>query len=270
MRHLKTPSLVVATALALAMQVGPAAARVAHICPELGKGGRGQLSVRISSGCMTGMARYQGNDLKLVVDQDTATIRVTGNIRFEPLGNRAVSADCAGAKSFTLTAANADPRRYSVFYNGAHIGVADLKGVTDGRQCLSPRTARSDPGRVMRPGKYTWTKIPAAGWSGDSPFGALEPLLREHPESTEGRPTVSISVERARWHRMTALSGNDRDPFLVAKIERHGLVDDAVEGDRYFAAVRQTGGTWKVIGLWRQQMCRRGKTAGQWSNKPCA
>jgi hypothetical protein len=122
-----------------------------------------------------------------------------------------------------------------------------------------------------------WRAVPEdqwASWRGASVTTLLEPLLGHAPESLEGRPDITIRIEKKLW-RKTSFKGVRPgrritfEPFIAVSITRHGLADDSVQGDRHFVAVLQDIDGWKVDKLWSQQMCARGENAGQWTSAPC-
>jgi hypothetical protein len=258
----------------LSVQAGAAPTAVRQICPEFDRGTQ-QLSVRVSTGCMTGMARFKEHDLALKVDQDRAHIALSGDIRFHPITSPGVTADCAGAQSFTLSASDIQPRRYSLSYAGEPLGTVDLLEGAELPACIGTKGSRRrlEP-QLVNPDSFAdWAFDPQGSWRdwrGASITALLEPLLGSAPESLEGRPEIEIRMEKRLWQRaLRKPGGGPRRPFMAVSITRHGLGDDSISGDRYFVAVVSGEDGWRVEKLWRQQMCARGQTAGQWTDAPC-
>ena len=261
-------------ALAMAAQASAAQNNVAYVCPSFDKR-TGELSVRVDTGCKTGMARYNDNDLKLVMDQNYASIQVTGTINYNPIESMIVTADCAGAKQITLTASEVEARRYSVSYQGTHLGLSDLMENPQPNSCHSVIGTRSHiPQKVMFKSEFKdWSDEPIDGWrdwTGDNVFSLLSPILAGHPESTEGSPTLELKIEKAQWRGGWPGTREDSNlPFIGVRITRHGFLDDSVSGDRFFAQLRQTADGWEIENLWGQNMCGRGAHAGQWTKEIC-
>lgn len=265
---------IAAMSVALIAQAEIAEARVAYVCPQLNTDTKA-LSVRIDSGCITGMARYKDNSLSLKVDQNHAMIAVTGDINYHPIESPIVTADCAGAKSITLEATGIEARRYNVTYNGERIGLSDLMKEPKPNACLSASLAKvaSQSYPVAHASIYKdWANTMIPAWAelrSSNPLTLLAPLISGHPESNEGRPTLSISFGKRQWSRYPVLSEYGNEPFLGVSIERHGFLDDSVSGDRHFAELRYNEGEWRVANLWSQSLCARGARSGQWSSEPC-
>lgn len=263
-------------AMAILLMTGSQAAqaRAMYVCPQLDSA-TGKLSVRVSTGCMTGMARYKDNTLALDVDQNHAMIKVTGDITYHPIESPIVTGDCAGAKSITLEAANVEARRYSVSYDGVSLGLADLIENPAPKACLSVRSA-ADPNAyptVDRSIYADWSQDMIAGWRdwrGSDPVSLMAPLLANHPEGEKGNPTLSFSFGKRHWVGIGYSLPPGRRPFLGVTIERQGFLDDSVAGDRYFAELRFEDGAWRIEHLWGQWLCARGHRAGQWSAELCA
>lgn len=267
-------SLLAALAGCLCAQAGVAEAAVTHICPEFDRGAQ-ELSVRVSTGCVTGMARFKEHDLALKVDQGRAHIELSGDIRFHPIDSPAVTADCAGAQSFTLSAKEIEPRRYTLSYAGAPLGHVDLLDGAEPPTCIGTKRSKARlrlP--IMDPDSLAdWAFDPQSGWRdwrGASITQLLEPVLGSAPESLEGRPEIEIRMEKRFWQPGHLKSGGSRrGPFMAVSITRHGIGDDSVSGERYFIAVIERPDGWRVDRLWRQSMCARGKHAGQWTAAAC-
>jgi hypothetical protein len=267
-------SVLAAFATCLSVQAGAAQSAVRHICPEFDRGAQ-QLSVRVSTGCMTGVARFKEHNLALKVDQERAHIALSGDIRFHPITSRGVTADCGGAQSFTVSAKDIQPRRYTLSYAGEPLGTVDLLEGAAPPDCIGTKGSRLrlEP-QLVNPDSFSgWAFDPEGSWRdwrGASITALLEPLLGSAPESLEGRPEIAIRMEKRRWQRALRKRGGSRPrPFMAVSITRHGLADDSVSGDRYFVAVVSGEDGWRVEKLWRQQMCARGQNAGQWTGARC-
>ena len=120
---------------------------------------------------------------------------------------------------------------------------------------------------------HDWSTDPSPdwrNWRSRDVFDLLDPILKGHPETDEGRPTVEVSVSRyiERGRIENDQAGNPQS-FIGAKITRRGLLDDAVAGDRYFAQLSYSGDLWSISRLWGQQLCARGHLAGKWSGRGC-
>jgi hypothetical protein len=261
-------------ATGLALQASAAQANVSLICPTYNQA-KQTLSVKVGTGCTTGMARLKEQNLQLAVDQDRALITVSGQITFHEIANRIVTADCAGAKHFTLHQDDVQPRRYSIAYNNQSLGIVDLLEGAEQTECL--RTSRTklgaSAGLVIPKNFHSWA-FDADGawthWTGASVTALLEPILGNHPEGLEGSPEVTVRMKKARWRDMSLKRQFMRiQTILAVEIERHGFADHSASGDRYFVAVAQTQDGWKVERLWSQQMCARGEFAGQWTSADC-
>lgn len=265
---------IIALATLVGAQAQAAQSAVSHICPEYDRAAQ-ELAVRIGTGCMTGMARFKEHDLVLEVDQERAHIALSGNIRFHPITSRGVTADCRGAQEFTLSAADVEPRRYTLSYAGEPLGTLDLLEGAAPTACLGTRgSKRRLAPRFVDPDSFSdWAFDPQGGWRdwrGASITALLEPLLGGAPESLEGRPEITIRMEKRLWQRTRRKPGGSRPrPFIAVTVTRHGLGDDSVSGDRYFVAVVESDEGWRVERLWRQQMCARGHHAGQWTGTAC-
>lgn len=259
--------------LALAAQAQAAQARIGFICPELNPA-TGELTVKVDSGCVSSSASLISNDLELAVDQEIAAINVTGEMEFG--GGPIQTADCMGRQQITLSASDIEQRRYSLIYQGEYVATFDMIEQPQSQKCVGPRSRNYAEGEIkLRSSLKDWNDNPISGWQdwrGDSVFDVLSLILNSHPESMEGRATADIKVEKQRWRREAVgpLVPHSSDPFFAVTITQHGYLDDSVSGGRYFADVRQDeDGQWMVAGLWRQNMCARGKDAGQWTRERC-
>ena len=184
--------LIGALALGLASQ---AQARVTYICPEL-QGS--DLKVRVASGCVSTSMKYQGNDLALEVDQSMAAIYITGDIEYGG-GGRIVTADCMGAKSFTLSAQGIDIRKYAVFYEGQEIGEADFLENVKPDQCLGTKMAKSvQSGRFFSSHKHLFDKVMVAnrGEISDTASSATGTAIRRTAGANGAGPACSTCLTR--------------------------------------------------------------------------
>ncbi|RGP39838.1 hypothetical protein BPTFM16_00113 [Altererythrobacter insulae] len=138
----------------------------------------------------------------------------------------------------------------------------------DNKQAAFNNTKAFDPSDLS-----DWSTDPVPdwrNWRSRDVFDLLEPILKAHPETDEGRPTVEVSVSRyiERGHIETDQAG-DPQSFIGAQITRRGFLDDAVSGDRYFAQLSYLDGSWSISKLWGQQLCARGPSAGIWKADGC-
>lgn len=269
-----TRSVLAVFGTCLSVQAGTAQAAVTRTCPEFDHGTQ-ELSVRISTGCVAGIARFKEHDLAVKVDQERAHIELSGDIRFHPIGSPGVTADCSGAQSFTLSAKDIEPRRYTLSYAGEQLGHVDLLDGAEPPICFGTKQSKLRSRlQIMNPASFSdWAFDPEAGWQdwrGTSITELLEPLLGTAPESLEGRPEIEIKMEKRLWQPARWQSGGSRRrPFMAVSITRQGLGDDSVSGDRYFVSVMKRSDGWRVDKLWRQQMCARGQYAAQWTGAVC-
>lgn len=186
----------------LSLQAAEAQARISHICPTHDRSSQ-KLSVRIGSGCMTGMERFKSHDLSIEVDQEHAHAIVTGDIQFHKITSPFVTADCAGAQSFTLAEVGVEPRRYTLSYNSDYLGVYDLLEQAENPACFGTnRNKLRSQSRVMSASRFAeWSDVPEeqwASWRGANVTAMLERLLGATPESLEGRPDITIQMEKRR------------------------------------------------------------------------
>jgi hypothetical protein len=243
---------------------------VHFVCPSINSN-TGKLQVRIDSGCKSSSSRYVGHDLRLSIDQNTAQIHVDGGLEFS-YPTLVGATDCGGAREVTLEAETIEPRRYRVFLQNQYLGVSDLLEAAGAPNCLDTTSLQGlrPVASLNRIQFADWDPEAALGWTdwrGEDPFELLSPILANHPTSLKGSPTVSINMERYQWRdRISSWS----DSFLGVWITRHGLLDDSISGDKYFAAAVRDGDGWKLTDLWGQHMCARGSKAGQWTKETCS
>lgn len=273
MPHSSIKVVIGALGFALVAHANAAQARVMYVCPQLDTAAD-KLSVRVTTGCLSSTSRYKDNTLALKVDQDSATISVTGTINHHPPGSLISSADCMGTKSITLEASDVEARRYTVIYEGHSLGLSDLIEDPQPNTCLTVQSTRSRFAfpSANRTSYAEWSDDPVTGWRewrGRDPIRLLAPLLSGHPETEEGQPTLSLNFGKRQWSGHSFQGAAAHAPFLGVSIERHGFLDDAVSGDRYFAALRYDEGSWRIEHLWGQSLCARGENAGQWSGEDC-
>lgn len=259
--------------LAFASQAhAQAAGNIGFICPEL-NASTGQLEVRVSNSCLTGGSRIVSQDLMLEVDQQHALINVTGGFEVSP-GTLVGNAYCAAPEVVPLQASEVEARRYTVLYEGEYLGMADFLSDEDQPGCLniSELTASAAGRDILRLSFAEWDDDPVDGWRdwrGSDPLSLLSPILATHPEALEGRPSVSIEMEKLNWRGMQNVVSGAPSELIGVWITRHGFADDAVSGDRYFAAVIFDDEGWRIDWLWGQTMCARGDQAGQWTTARC-
>jgi hypothetical protein len=87
----------------------------------------------------------------------------------------------------------------------------------------------------------------------------LEPLIRNHPERLEGRPTLTIDLRR-------------EGDGLVATVEMGGLLDDSVEARQFRALIGRRDEQWELQALGQRQRCARGLLGmtGAWATARCS
>jgi hypothetical protein len=92
-----------------------------------------------------------------------------------------------------------------------------------------------------------------------SPLSLIEPLVRNHPESLEGRPSLRIDMRK------------DGERF-VAEIETGGLLDDAIEARQFRALIGRRDGQWELQALGQRWRCSRGPLGmtGAWTTMRCS
>jgi hypothetical protein len=254
-----------AAALLPLMALGDlAAAQVAvgPVCAERNAATR-TMTIVLSGGCVSSSQPYRGQTFTVKVDQQTARIVIAGKFNYDPGRSASGTSDCQNAKTATLNVADTAPRRYSVEYNGRYIGVVDFTA-TGARSC--PREERRSLDwlkRQVEPASadQRYAAVDVAAWK-PSPAASLTallaPILRGHPESLEGRPSLKLAAHKE-------ISGKG----LIVEIEMLGYLDDAVAGEQFLGFVEHGANGWVMRSLWKRSLCARGASAGQWTGKPC-
>lgn len=90
-----------------------------------------------------------------------------------------------------------------------------------------------------------------------SAMALVEPLYRDHPYSSEGRPKLLVDL---RKHE----SGG-----LVVDIMLRGYLDDSVDGEEYRGLISRTDAGWRLDALGRRNICARGANAGEPTTQLC-
>lgn len=90
-----------------------------------------------------------------------------------------------------------------------------------------------------------------------SVMALVEPLYRNHPESSEGQPSLKIELRK------------DETGLFVVDIVLRGYLDDSVEGEEYRGLVARTEHGWRLEALGRRNICARGPNADQATVEPC-
>ena len=91
----------------------------------------------------------------------------------------------------------------------------------------------------------------------DTAMALVEPLYRNHPESSEGRPTLKVDMRR------------DGPGALIVDVVMGGYLDDSVEGEEYRVVISRTDAGWRLDALGRRNICARGAKAGVPTMNPC-
>ena len=251
------------TALALGLSIawtGPVSAYT--ICSMM-DGRTKETVITIDNRCVSSSQKYEGNTFKIDIDQQAAMIRITGDYQYKAPISRIGTTDCAGARRLSIRQPGIGLRRYGIIYNG------QFRGYVDHTQSSAQRCVRHHRFRE-RGGNYSATGLRQRGFTrvdltthqprtAASLIGALGSRVTGHPEAIEGRPTMHIEIG-------PAASGS----MMIVEVTQHGLLDDSVSGERYVGHVKQGPDGWRLIGLWKQSMCARGRHAGQWTGGRCS
>ncbi|MEL6373230.1 MAG: hypothetical protein AAFR04_04625 [Pseudomonadota bacterium] len=94
-----------------------------------------------------------------------------------------------------------------------------------------------------------YDRVPPGQWpkrTGRSPLEMLGHLYRDFPERLVGRPRLLVEMKRLGAKA------------LVVDIERTGLLDDALDGERHRAVFARLDERWELRALGRQVRCARG------------
>lgn len=270
MRMIKTV-LTAGAAVALA-QASAAQARVQFICTQYSAAHK-TLNIEVSSGCISSSLQYAGNDISLAVEPTRASIRVSGDIKYSG-GGHIHSKDCMARKTIELSESTVDARLYSLSYNDQFVGTLDLLNGDTPRKCHSISRQRVADPQAINSGKFEQWRLADqydyAEWSGSSLSQLLEPIVSQYSAEEEGRLTLEIRVSKMKWYpRPMQPHSQSKDGFVAVEIERLGVGDDSVSGDRLFGEAVFEDGTWHLRNLWRQNMCVRGQYAGQWTKELC-
>ncbi|MEM7500294.1 MAG: hypothetical protein AAF371_20225 [Pseudomonadota bacterium] len=239
---------------------GGAAAEERSIVPQLcAARGESGGTVTLSTGCVSSSFQRLDGSPAVTVEDDRATIRLEGGFRYEvPTG--ATLTDCAGGAIEQVRVESLGARRYSVFADGAYQGILDL--TTEPQACTAPESAAGfDAERDGADWKATdrprWGRLTAPRL-----VDLLPRLVRDYPTAIEGRPTVEIEIAPS------PLNGPD-GPRLEVRATGTGYPDDAVTGVRFVLLASPHPDGWRMDELWRQNLCARGSSAGQWTADRC-
>lgn len=220
----------------------------------------------VNSGCVSSSFRYLGNDLSVDVDEQTASISVSGGFKYKSPASKVATSDCMGGERLEIEKANVKPRRYSVYLEGRYLGVVDFTK-SYRRQCL--RGASKFSRTAVGVSVQGLTKKPLLNQLLETVEGptiqeVVEPLMRNLAVTGEGRgSSLNLSIRKT-------VTGEPAGPSrAVARIEAHGLLDDSVSGVQYVVDFLATSNGWKAISMQRKQMCARGRNAGMWVKDQC-
>ncbi len=221
----------------------------------------GALSIEItaSTGCMSSSLRRLGNNIQFSVDEERALITGTGKFTYKSSKSRIVKTDCAGRSQKKVELPNVEQRRYTVIVNGRYRGVLDFtQSAKPPRLTLRRATQKSGLLTKMQL-RNTYAPVNLDNWSSRNAASVMDlfrPITNSHPESLDGRPEMEIS-----------LRGGPQS--ITVKITSYGFLDDSVAGGKYLGVVTKTADGWHLKSLWQQNLCARGRKAGQWSKAPC-
>ncbi len=218
------------------------------------------IELTANTGCMSSTLRHLGNNIRFEVDEGRALITGTGWFTYKASKLGIGSADCNGAAKQIITVPNVDARRYSVLINGKYRGVLDFTRSSKPARLtdLWAATRKSDFLTRMQL-TNTYASVNLDNWASRNAASVMDlfrPITKGHPESLEGRPEMEVSM-----------SGGPN--AITVKITNYGYLDDSVAGGRYYGVVTRKGSNWYLDSLWQQNLCARGKNAGQWIKGPC-
>ena len=251
-----TRTVVAVIFMAAAGAAGQAAAQGLSICAERNQSTR-EMVLIVGNGCVSSSFKYQGHDIEASVDQERASITVKGGFTYKPPAGNIATADCGGAKRLEIKVRDTEARRYSVVHNSTYLGLIDFTA-KDGRICATERAHSAFPNAGQLRG---WTAVDLAGWTPKTAPSLMEliaPVYAGHPEAMEGRPTLKVEVEEAPDGRA-----------MQIMVRMTGYLDDSVAGEEFAALADQGEKGWFLKGLWKRQLCMRGRHAGQWTAEPC-
>ncbi|WP_379545784.1 hypothetical protein ACFCW2_09000 [Qipengyuania sp. DSG2-2] len=269
-----TAGLIALSCLAAHSQAHAKHTDIRSICVSLDQQTEQQaLKVEAMTRCLGSGARTADNTLALSVDQNSATIQLTGDLEVT-YSSRVGSADCMGSRTLAFEAADTQPRRYSVVFGDQFLGFADFTSDVGARHCF-------DAGQHLPPALSArqfsdWTSGGAPDWESwraDSPAQLVAQLMAGFPETLEGRPEVSLTMEKTFWQPSIVPKPGpirtQRTEVIAIRLTMLGLPDDAVAGQRFIALAAQGADGWFVKQMFSQSMCSRGTAAGQWQAGLC-
>ncbi len=104
-----------------------------------------------------------------------------------------------------------------------------------------------------------WERVDPAQWAPNKAATAAEligALLTGPLETLDGNPDVKVHV----W--------KNGETFRAA-VKAINLPDDSISGEETVIAIKEGNQGWIVSEVWKRWACRRGDTAGKWTNKIC-
>jgi len=248
---------VAAVALSLVLcTAGQALARELSVCAEHNPSTR-ELTLVVSNQCVSSSFKYEGNNIEATVEQERASIQIKGGFRYTPPASGIGTTDCGGAKQVKIKVPGAEARRYSVVHNSTYLGLIDFT-TKKGRVCATERAHSAFPTRSEL---NNWTSVDVTGWKPKTARSLMEliaPVYAGHPEAQEGRPTLNVEVAEA-----------PDGSAMQINVRMTGYLDDSVSGEEFAALAGEGQEGWVLKGLWKRQLCARGRTAGQWTSEPC-
>ena len=245
----------------LAIQTPAIAAGLKNVCAAYDRASK-TIKLDVSTGCVSSSSRHTGNDIKVDVNEEWASITLSGGFNYAKAKSKVVKSDCMGRKKLELTVEGVEPRRYSVIAGETYRGVFDFTQSHE-RTCVTPSNANGIR-RVATIKERTDVKKVLPMPEGATIQEIVAPLMRQLAVSGEGRGTLSLQIEK------TFTGDQNAAPAATAEIEAHGLADDSVSGMHYKIRFIATPNGWRATGLARKQMCARGKQAGMWTSANCS
>ncbi len=240
---------------------GAAAQNAFTVCADR-NGGTKQMTVTVSNRCVSSSYKYRGNNFEIDVQQNTATIDVTGDFDYKRPTGGIGTTDCGGAKTLEFKIDGTEARRYGVVVNGRYAGTIDFNQ-SNARACPKQHNRiRFDvPARKSIRLRSTHAKVDLTNWNpkqASSLMSLFKPITNFHPESTDGRPSLQIDAVQRQDGR-----------GMFVQIVTLGLLDDSVSGMSYIGSVDEGASGWVLKQLWKRALCARGARAGQWTTGAC-
>ena len=245
---------------------------IRQVCLTYDQGAQ-ELVASLRTRCLGSGARETSNTLALAVENERARIVISGEYETRRTFNIG-SADCMATQSFDLTASHVDERRYAFFFGDQKLGVFDATQALADARCYALQSAAQS--HLSERDFRDWSPLEDNGLSGQPApqvGDILARMMGNEPETLEGRPEAHITMERVRWLpsivSKPAPSARQGHDAMAVHLTRHGLLDDSVSGERMSVILRHDEDGWIVYRSYRQTMCARGTTAGQWSSATC-